>query len=103
MNNISLVILKSFHILVIFFMAVNYAFLTMLIFSRFDFFRGRFFRSILHLIFVVMSPIYTMLDKIIKKTVFGEKVFLSRMKDLTLAFVLQIILYQIDFFIKNSI
>ncbi len=103
MNNIALLIIKSLHILVVFFMALNYACLILLMFMRFDFFKGKFFIGILRLIFIVLSPIYNVLEKIMQKTIFDGKIFSSNLKDLSLAFIFQLILLQIDFFVKNSI
>lgn len=83
-------------------LVLNILYLLILFLQGFEFYRTPFFVGVAKLIYLILSPIYELIDKIIDKTIFGEGNFYKQFKQIAIAFIVIIILTQIYMFVEAN-
>ncbi len=95
---IHLALIYFFKILLV----LNVLYLVLIMLQNFEFYRQSFFIRLAGLIYLILSPIYQLIDKTIDKTIFSEGRFYKSFKVIAVPFILGLILMQVYMFIEAS-
>ncbi len=100
MYEIILITLRYFFTILL---ILNSVYLIFKMLETFEFYRAPFFLKMTSIIYLLLSPIYEMIDKIIKWTIFSEGKFYKTFQVIALPFIAALILSQIMIFIYRFI